>query len=61
MSGIDREETRPETRQERRARKLRMRRERMKKHGRSLVQIYRDAILKRLKERRGGRQKERPE
>ena len=57
MSSPDREEIRPETRQERRARKLRMRRERMKKHGRSLAQIYRDAILKRLNERRGGRQK----
>jgi len=61
MSGPDREEMRPETRQERRARRLRMRRERMKKHGRSLAQIYRDAILKRLKERRGGRQKRKSE
>ncbi len=50
MNGPDQEETR----QERRARKLRMRRERMKKHGRLLAQVYRDAILKRLKERRGG-------
>jgi len=57
MSGPDREEMRPETRQEHRARKLRMRRERMKKHGRSMAHVYRDAILKRLKERRGGRQK----
>ena len=61
MSGPDREEMRPETRQERRAQRLRMRRERMKKHGRSLAQIYRDAILKRLKERRGGRQKRKSE
>lgn len=61
MSGPDREEMRPETRQERRARKLRMRRERMKKHGRSLAQVYRDAILRRLKERRGGRQKRKSE
>ncbi len=61
MSGLDSEEIRPETRQERRARKLRVRRERMKKHGRSLAQIYRDAILKRLKGRQGGRLKEKPE
>ena len=41
-----------ETRQERREKKLRKKRERMLKHGRSLVKIYRDAILKRLKRRK---------
>ena len=39
-----------ETRQERRAKRLRRKRE-MKKHGKSLAQIYRDAILKRLRGR----------
>ena len=37
-----------ETRQERRERKLRAKRERVVKHGKSLAQHYRDAILKRL-------------
>ena len=37
-----------ETKQERRAKRLRKKRE-MKKHGKSLAQIYRDAILKRLR------------
>jgi len=40
---------RKETRQERRAKKLRKRRERVKKHGKNLAQIYMDAILKRLR------------
>ena len=38
-----------ETRQERRERRLKKKRERMPKHGRSLSRIYMDAILKRLK------------
>ena len=38
-----------ETRQERREKKLRKKRERMPKHGRSLARMYRDAILKRLR------------
>ena len=42
-------EDRGETRQERRAKKLRKRRERVKKHGKSLAQIYMEAILKRRK------------
>lgn len=37
------------TRQERREEKLRKKKERMAKHGGSLVKIYKDAILKRLK------------
>ena len=40
-----------ESRQERREKKLRKERERMVKHGRSLAQIYRDAIMKRLRRR----------
>jgi len=38
-----------ETRQERRERKLKKKRERMPKHGKNLARIYVDAILKRLK------------
>ena len=41
-----------EARQERRERKLRKKRERIAKHGKNLVKIYMDAILKRLKRRR---------
>jgi hypothetical protein len=37
------------TRQERREERLRKKRERMPKHGKSLARIYRDAILKRLR------------
>jgi len=39
------------TRQERRERKLKKKRERIPKHGRSLARIYMDAILKRLRRR----------
>jgi hypothetical protein len=38
-----------ETRQERREEKKRKRRDRMLQHGRSLVRVYKDAILKRSK------------
>ena len=38
-----------ETRQERRAKKLRKKRERMAKHGKNLARIYMDAVMKRLK------------
>ena len=41
-----------ETRQERREKKLRKKRERIPKHGKSLATIYREAILKRLRGRR---------
>lgn len=41
-----------ETRQERREKKLRKKRERIPKHGRSLTSIYKDAILKRLRGKR---------
>ena len=38
-----------ETRQERREKKLRKKRERMKKHGKGLAKTYMDAIMKRLR------------
>jgi hypothetical protein len=38
-----------ETRQERRERKLRKKKERIAQSGKGLVKIYRDAVLKRLK------------
>lgn len=41
------------TRQERREKKLKKKRERMSKHGKNLARVYMDAIMKRL--RRGSR------
>ena len=41
-----------ETRQERRERKLKKKRERIPKHGKNLARIYMEAILKRLKRHR---------
>jgi hypothetical protein len=41
-----------DARQERRAEKLRKKRERIPKHGQNLAKIYMDAILKRLKRRK---------
>ena len=38
-----------ETRQERRDKKLRKKRERMPLHGKRLASIYRDAVMKRMK------------
>jgi len=40
-----------DTRQERRAEKLRKKRTQIKKHGKNLARVYMDAILKRLKRR----------
>jgi len=40
-----------ETKQERREKRLKKKRERVPQHGRSLASIYKDAILKRLKRR----------
>ncbi|MFC1897497.1 hypothetical protein ACFLX8_02895 [Chloroflexota bacterium] len=40
------------TRQERREKRLKKKRERIAQHGRSLAQIYKEAILKRLKLRK---------
>ena len=41
-----------ETRQERREKKLKKKRERIPKHGKNLARIYMEAILKRLKRHR---------
>ena len=41
-----------DTRQERREKKLKRKRERMAQHGRNLAQVYKDAILKRIKKGR---------
>ena len=38
-----------DTRHERREKKLRKKQEQIKKHGRNIAKIYRDAILKRFK------------
>ena len=44
-----------ETRQERREKRLKKRRERIPQHGRSLAGIYMDAIRKRFKRKRADR------
>jgi hypothetical protein len=38
-----------ETRQERREKKLKKKRQRMAKHGKNLAKVYMDAVMKRLK------------
>ena len=38
-----------ETKQERREKKQQKRRDKIKQHGRSLVRVYKDAVLKRAK------------
>jgi hypothetical protein len=40
-----------ETRQERREKRLRKKRDRMPQHGRNLAKVYMNAIIKRLKRR----------
>ncbi len=45
-------EERIETKQERREKKLKKKRERMPTHGKNLAKVYVDAILKRLKGQR---------
>jgi len=40
-----------DTRQERREQKLRKKRYKIMQHGRGLIKIYRDAVVKRLKKR----------
>jgi len=42
-------EEQAETRQERREKKLKKKRERIPKHGKNLAKVYIDAVLKRLK------------
>ena len=46
-----------ETRQERREEKLGKKKERMQKHGRNLVRLYKEAILKRINKLRINKQK----
>jgi hypothetical protein len=46
---VDNQTDSVETRQERREKKLRKERERVRKHGKGLAAMYRNAILKRLK------------
>ena len=48
-----------ETRQERRERKLTSKRERIRKHGRNLAQLYKEAIVKRINKLRADKQKNR--
>jgi hypothetical protein len=38
-----------ETRQERREKKLKKKRERIRQHGKNLAKVYMDAVMKRLK------------
>ncbi|MFC2060832.1 hypothetical protein ACFLTZ_07125 [Chloroflexota bacterium] len=45
-----------DTRQERREKKLRKKRERIPKHGKNLARIYMEAIFKRLKHPRADKQ-----
>ena len=42
-----------ETRQERREKKLKKKRQRIVKHGKTLGQVYKDAVEKRLKKEKG--------
>lgn len=46
---MNNEQVDKETRQERREKRLKKKRERMPKHGKNLARIYMDAILKRLR------------
>jgi hypothetical protein len=46
-----------ETRQEQREKKLRSKKERVKKHGRNLARLYKEAILKRINKLRAEKKK----
>ncbi len=46
-----------ETRQERREKKLEKKREQMKKHGKGLARLYKEAILKRINKLRSDKEK----
>jgi hypothetical protein len=46
-----------ETRQERREKKLESKREQMKKHGKGLARLYKEAILKRINKLRSDKEK----
>ncbi len=48
---MNNKESEIETRQERREKKLRKKRERVSKHGKNLARVYVEAVLKRLKRR----------
>jgi len=52
VNAVNNEPMDAETRQERREKKLKKKREGMLQHGRSLGRVYMEAILKRLKRRR---------
>ncbi|MBI2328433.1 MAG: hypothetical protein HYU85_02115 [Chloroflexi bacterium] len=47
-----------ETRQERREKKLKQKRERIPQHGKGLVRIYKEAILKRINKLRNEKEKQ---
>jgi len=48
----------PETKQERREKRLKKERERIPQHGKGLVRIYKEAILKRIDKLRNEKQKQ---
>ena len=48
-----------ETRQERRERKLTSKREQVRKHGKNLARIYKEAIVKRINKLRSDKKKDR--
>ncbi len=48
---MNNEQLNPETRQERREKKLKKKQERIQQHGKNLARIYMDAVMKRLKRR----------
>ena len=51
------EEEYKETRQERREKKLTSKRERVRKHGQNLAQLYKEAIIKRINKLRSDKEK----
>jgi hypothetical protein len=51
------DEERKETRQERRERKLTSKKQRVRKHGRNLAQLYKEAIVKRINKLRADKEK----
>jgi len=50
-------ENHAETKQERREQKLESKRAKMRKHGKNLARIYKEAILKRINKLRGEKRK----
>jgi len=51
-------DNRLETKQERREKKLKKKRERVPQHGRSLARVYKEVILKRIRRLRAEKQKQ---